>query len=500
MNGSKYLLIIKARFLRGLSPNKIGPNEARVAYDALISFLAIFFLSIYFNNFEPSTWEWKLFFLPMFLCASNLVLGIYGTNRYGSWIKKAILIILSLFLTSIFSLYLSINSNFIVLWLALVTIPLIIPRVILGLPYARHKHLIASATKKKGPILIVGGAGYIGTHVVERLLESGNFVRVLDSLMYGLEPLTDFLKHPNFELIVGDSTDIAKLTEAMKDISTVIHLAGLVGDPACAVDPVFTRHTNIISTKVVKEVAQSMGVNKFIFASSCSVYGVTDTQVNEDGPLNPVSLYAQTKIDSENELLATARDDFAVTILRFATVFGHSRRPRFDLVANLFTAQGMQDGNFTVTGSNQWRPFIHVRDLSYAIQLVVNANEKLVHGQIFNVGGENLNLTIGDLGKIISNIIIKERDIKVFTKDDIADTRNYSVAFKKIHEILGFVPTETMESGIKEMISNIKLGRYGDYRNPKFSNLLMTREKATEFNASPSKTIYTPITEFRKIN
>src|SRR5262249_27432907 len=169
----------------------------------------------------------------------------------------------------------------------------------------------------------------IGSHTVDLLLAAGQRVRVLDRLMYGRGPLADFEGNPRFELIEGDATDISKLTAAGKDASAVVHLAGLVGGPACAVGPGLTRHANIVATRMAKDVAQSLGVHRFVFASSCSVYGVTDKEVSELDALNPVSLYAQTKIDSEQELLASIRDEFFVTILRFATVFGHSRRPRF---------------------------------------------------------------------------------------------------------------------------------------------------------------------------
>src|SRR5262249_7356476 len=154
--------------------------------------------------------------------------------------------------------------------------------------------------------------------------------------------------NPRFEVVEGDATDIMKLTEAMSGVSSVVHLAGLVGDPACAVDRSFTRHTNVIATRMLKEVAISMGVPRFVFASSCSVYGASEEEVEETSPLNPVSLYAVTKIDSERELQSLIDETFCVTILRFATVFGHSRRPRFDLVANLFTAQAFNDGRITV--------------------------------------------------------------------------------------------------------------------------------------------------------
>src|SRR5216117_663304 len=215
-----------------------------------------------------------------------------------------------------------------------------------------------------GPVLVVGGGGYIGTHVVEQLLAEGWRVRVLDRLLFGKAPLQDFFGNPRFELVEGDATDILKLIEAMQGASAVVHLAGLVGDPACAVDESFTRHANVFATRLIKKAAQSLGVRRFVFASSCSVYGINPAEVSETSEVNPVSLYARTKVESERELLLDANEDFCVTTLRFATVFGHSRRPRFDLVANLFTAQAVNDGRITLMGPGQWRPFVHVRDLA----------------------------------------------------------------------------------------------------------------------------------------
>ena len=130
-------------------------------------------------------------------------------------------------------------------------------------------------------VLVTGGAGYIGTHTVAELLSRGYAVRVLDRLMYGTDPLREFVGHPQFKLIEGDVTDIAKLTEAVNGCRSVVHLAGLVGDPACAVDPDYTIHTNIVATRMAHDVAHSLGVSRFIFASSCSVYGMADTEVDE---------------------------------------------------------------------------------------------------------------------------------------------------------------------------------------------------------------------------
>jgi nucleoside-diphosphate-sugar epimerase len=262
----------------------------------------------------------------------------------------------------------------------------------------------------------------------------------------------------------------------MRDASAVIHLAGLVGDPACAVDTEFTRHTNIVTTRMAKDIAQSLGVRRFIFASSCSVYGASDVEVDELGKLNPVSLYAQSKIDSEQELLASRPDDFLVTILRFATVFGHSRRHRFDLVANLFTAQAMTEGLITVIGPEQWRPLIHVRDVARAVVTVLDADPIKVDGQIFNVGDGRLNMTILQLAQVVRHVTSKYRDVEISVQEDVDDRRNYVVSFAKIGSVLGYRATTSIEDGVREMAEQFRSNRYQPYRDEIYSNVAMLRK------------------------
>jgi nucleoside-diphosphate-sugar epimerase len=282
---------------------------------------------------------------------------------------------------------------------------------------------------------------------------------------------------------------------AMKDCSAVVHLGGLVGDPACAVDPTFTRHANIIATRMARDVAQSLGVSRFIFASSCSVYGCSDKEVQEGDALNPVSLYAQTKIDSEVELLHSPPDDFHVTILRFATVFGHSRRPRFDLVANLFTAQAFHEGNLTVLGPKQWRPFIHVSDLATAVVKVLKAEKSVVQNQIFNVGDESLNMTILQLAELAAEVVGKKHPVQVKVSEDTDDPRTYAVSFRKIQKVLGFKAKYTMRSGIEEMLEHLEKNTYEHFRNQRYSNVASTRRVVEEYFRDPTQQakLYSPL-------
>jgi len=481
---------------RGISLSNIGPNEARMLYDFLAACGTLILILSFNLFFIQSPWDWWLLSLPFVLLVLNGIFGIYSFAKTASGKKKVILLFCSLSLVCLIGVLLRGTPSLVFLWGMLLLGPLIIPRFLLALQFGRHKQFIKNMVNQKGPVLVVGGAGYIGSHVVNLLLAEGKPVRVLDQLMYGRESLASFIDHSNFEFIEGDATDIAKLTQALNGISAVVHLAGLVGDPACAVDPDFTRHTNIIATRMIKDVSQSMGVYRFVFASSCSVYGVSDKEVKEGGNLNPVSLYAQTKIDSERELLFSARDDFFVTILRFATVFGHSKRPRFDLVANLFAAQGIVDGLIRVIGPQQWRPFIHVKDLARAIVMTLNTDPPLIQGQIFNVGDKRLNMTIGQLGKQIGDIMAREREVKITVEENEQDERNYAVSFEKIRSSLGFEATVMLKEGIEEIVEHFKIGTYGHYRDRIYSNLSMTTEALRYFqDPMQSSKLYAPVGE-----
>ncbi len=492
----KLIKYIHLRWMRGFSLLTLGPNEARIFYDFLAGWVALFLTFIFNIFFIKEPHEVKLLILPFLLLLFNTAGGIYSYLKTMIGKKKAVVLITIVLFVCGTGFLMGMPSSLVILWGFLISGPLVLPRIILGLPYGRHRNIIKRVVNEKGPVLVVGGAGYIGSQVVDLLLKEGRNVRVLDRLMYGKGPLSDFLNHRHFELIEGDATDISRLTLGMKDVSAVVHMAGLVGDPACLVNPNFTRHTNIIATKMVKEVAQSVGVHRFIFASSCSVYGVSDKEARENDPPNPVSLYAQTKIDSEKELLFAVPDDFFVTILRFASVFGHSRRPRFDLVANLFTAQAMEDGLISVVGPSQWRPFIHIRDLARAILLVLKANPPIVQGQIYNVGNKRLNMTIGELGEEIKNIVSRFRHVQMRVQENEKDRRNYAVSFDKIHSSLGFEAQIMLREGIEEIVDHFRKGTYKSYREKNYNNLVITKDALENFlDPAYSSRLYAPLGE-----
>lgn len=483
--------------LRGpMKLRELSSNLLRFYYDffVLTSATVVTFLFLKYVGLELSIFP--LMLSPIIVMGISYLFGIYSFNKLSSGLKKVSLLLLSTVMALIVLWVLGQTLVSVVLF-GILSIPLItLPRYFLNLNKTSGR-MISRVLNDKGVVLVVGGAGYIGTHVVDVLLNSNYKVRVLDKLMYNKATIKDFEKNPNFEFIEGDATDISRLVTAMNGASSVVHLAGLVGDPACAVDKDFTRHTNVISTRMVKDVALSAGVSRFIFASSCSVYGANDNVVNESSSLNPVSLYALTKIDSEKELFNTINDDFHVTILRFATVFGHSRRPRFDLVGNLFSAQAFNDGKLTVVGPNQWRPFVHCRDLARAIEAVLKAPVSKVHGQIFNVGDDSLNMTIGSLAEKVA-ATAKEfgKKSELIVSDNVLDKRNYKVSFKKIKTVLGFNSEYTIEKGVEEIMREFAKGTYGDYKDSAYSNLEMTKQQVGSFyDPTQTSNLYRPITD-----
>lgn len=325
-------------------------------------------------------------------------------------------------------------------------------------------------------VLVIGGAGYIGSALLPKLLERGYKVRLLDLLLYGKEPIQSVINHPHLEIIQADFRQVDKVVEAMQGMDTVVHLGGLVGDPACAVDENLTIEINLMATRMIAEVAKGFGISKFIFASTCSVYGASDQILDERSSLNPVSLYARSKIASERVLAMLADEKFAVVNLRFGTIYGLSGRTRFDLVVNLLAAKAVVDGKITVFGGDQWRPFVHVDDAALAVLKAIEAPVELVRNQIFNVGSNEQNMTLGQVGELIQRIV---PNAELIDSGRDGDRRNYRVDFSKIRKILNFEPRWTVAQGVQQVVEAIRSGAVTDYRNPIYSNVKYLTEEAS---------------------
>jgi nucleoside-diphosphate-sugar epimerase len=315
-------------------------------------------------------------------------------------------------------------------------------------------------------VLVIGGAGYIGSVLVRRLLRAGYEVRVLDQLLFGDAAISELFTHPRFDLMRGDFRHVDAVIQAVKGMDAVVHLGAIVGDPACALDEETTLQTNYAATALVADVCRGYGVSRFVFASTCSVYGANDSIVDEQSELNPVSLYAATKIDSEKILLASRSETFHPTILRLGTAFGWSQRPRFDLVVNLLTARAVLEKKVVIFNEEQWRPFVHVNDISRAFCLMLDVGVSEVSGEIFNVGSREMNHHLGDVGRVIHRLV---PDTKVVHETN-DDKRNYRVSFDKIRERLGFRSETTLQAGIQEIQEQLSIARIRDYDEARYHN------------------------------
>jgi len=346
--------------------------------------------------------------------------------------------------------------------------------------YGEKRRKITVTTSREKAVknvLIVGGAGYLGSVLCRKLLDRGYRVRVLDNLLYGDEGIKELYENKNFGFIEGDMRDIQVVMDAIKNMDAVIHLAAIVGDPASALDPEETIEINYLGTKMLAEVCKYNQINRFIFASTCSVYGVSptpETRISEESMLNPVSLYAEMKLRSERGILELMDENFSPTILRMATLYGLSPRMRFDLVINLLTAKAVADKKITIFGGEQWRPFLHVKDAAEAYLKCIEAPIAKIRGEIFNVGSNDQNHQIKDIGNIIHEVIPQAEII--IDKENV-DRRDYNVAFDKINKTLGYQTMYKIREGVTEIKYAIEKGVIQDYTHPKYSNFKFLQDK-----------------------
>lgn len=321
-------------------------------------------------------------------------------------------------------------------------------------------------------ILVTGGAGYAGSIVTRFLLAAGHQVRVLDSLLHGEEGLVALHREEGFQFFRGDICSLEDLERSVEGMGAVVHLAALVGDPACARQPERARHVNYEGSLRLFEVSKSKGVGRFIYASTCSNYGkMRDPSVylTEDSELAPVSLYAETKVDVERALLGVSHQGSpVVTVLRFATMFGLSPRMRFDLTVNEFTMELLTKRTVTIYGEQFWRPYVHVRDVASAIALVLEAPGQKVQSQAFNVGDTTQNFQKIQLVEMIRKQLPHPIDLQIVKKEE--DPRDYRVSFEKIARVLGFGITQTVEQGIQEIRDALTQGVLRHVDDPRYRN------------------------------
>ena len=321
------------------------------------------------------------------------------------------------------------------------------------------------------PILVTGGAGYVGAALVEELRERGREVRVLDLLTHGQRHVAQRLEELGVEILEGDIRDESARSATLENAAALVHFAAIVGDPACARDPELSQAVNVAGTRVIAKEARDAGVRHMVFASTCSNYGrMTDPTVpiDETGELAPVSLYSEQKVEIERFLMSGALTPMAATCLRFATVYGVAPRMRFDLTVNEFTRDLWADRDLEVFGEQFWRPYVHVRDAAGAIALVLDTGPELTGGEVFNVGHSDENYRKLDLVEIITGEL--GRGEVHFVKRD-EDPRDYKVAFEKVHAALGFEPRMRVVDGVREVVEALDAGTFDDAWGPSHRNI-----------------------------
>ena len=302
-------------------------------------------------------------------------------------------------------------------------------------------------------VMVTGAGGYIGTQLVRDLVKAGHEVTAVDRFFFGKEPLSEFVGN---KLVTIKQKDIRDLDQNdFKGHDVVCDLACLSNDPAGEIDPSLTYQINRDGRIHVAKIAKAAGVMKYVISSSCSVYGQGETpKLNEESPTNPISVYAKSTLEAEQQNLSIADANFSVTALRNATVFGLSTRMRFDLVVNLMTLTAFQKRRIIVMGGGlQWRPLVHLSDVSSAFVKVIEESEEKVSGQIFNIGLDNFQ---------IKNLAYLVRDqlpfpIEIDIAPDDADKRDYNVIFEKAKKILDFKAEKKVEYGIDEIYNALKL-------------------------------------------
>jgi nucleoside-diphosphate-sugar epimerase len=334
-------------------------------------------------------------------------------------------------------------------------------------------------------ILVTGGAGYLGTVLVPMLLAKNYRVRILEQFYFGHEPLGAALNDPRLEIVEEDILHQENITDLYDDVFAVIHLASISNDPSCDLDPNLTIRTNFLATMALARRAKIEGVSRFIFASSCSVYGAkTDAILDEQSETGPVTLYALTKLEAEREIARLADDKFVVCLPRLATLFGLSPRMRFDLAVNVMVKRCLTGEGLLVNGTGaQYRPFLHVRDAAEVFMRLLTADPKAVNAQVVNVGSNVNNYTIRALAEKIAAAF---PGMPVKQVSENADVRSYCVNFDKLGQMLGYEPRRTIDDAIKEISAAFIAGKLKNMNDFLYYNLFVLKDKLTASLAPPN--------------
>ncbi len=323
-------------------------------------------------------------------------------------------------------------------------------------------------------LLITGGAGYVGSVLIPQLLARGQRVRNLDLYIYGDESLAPVRGNPLLEEVKGDIRDERVVADALKGCDAVLHLACISNDPSVELNPDLSRTVNYEAFQTLVKLSKAGGVKRFIFASSGSVYGVSDDpDVTEEHPLVPVSLYNKYKAMCEEFLKPYMTPDFPVVVVRPATICGYSPRQRLDLTVNILTTHAVNRGKILVFGGAQMRPNLHMQDMVDLYIQLLNESEERISGQIFNAAYQNY--SVSETAEIVRSIVMREMPekgeitIETTPSDDI---RSYHISSAKIRKVLGFNPKKKVEDAVMDLIVAFREGRLPDpFENIRYYNI-----------------------------
>jgi len=318
-----------------------------------------------------------------------------------------------------------------------------------------------SPISKNRHVLVLGGAGYVGNVLIPYLLDRGYSVTCADLLLYENGPLmVPYLSHPAFRFVQADCRDWASYDDMMQGVTDVIILAALVGDPITKVYPKESTEINVTGLKNFLQYCANQSLARVVFVSTCSNYGMRadDSLATEESALNPLSVYSKNKVEIEQYLMSEG-SQLPFTILRFATAFGLSPRMRFDLTVSEFTRELALGRDLLVYDADTWRPYCHVLDMSRAMELVLQATEDLVCGEVFNTGGDMNNHTKRSIVEVVQQHL---PEAQVRYQNHGSDPRNYRVDFSKIKKTLGFEPVFSVEQGVEELLTALESGIFYD--------------------------------------
>lgn len=319
-------------------------------------------------------------------------------------------------------------------------------------------------------ILVTGSNGYVGSKLVPQLLESGHEVVGYDLQWFGDAGLPK--DHPRLKLVKADIRDLPTFSESVAGCEAVIHLACVSNDTSCALDESLSTSINYDAFEPIVVASKLLGVKRFIYCSSSSVYGVSDApDITEDHPLIPLTLYNRYKGMCEPLLFKHMTDVFTCTVIRPATVCGYAPRQRFDLTVNILTLHAVMRGEMTVFGGDQRRPNLHIQDMCDVYEKLLTAPHDQVQGQVFNCGFQNMSLV--EIAELVGKVVYEEMGIKApYKRVSHTDNRSYHINSDKINRVLGFKPKYSIEQAVRDLCKEFKSGNFTDsLTNPIYLNV-----------------------------